>query len=145
MREPKWIVCRISFARATWRKYREDLEDIIVRHPEIFGEYERGSQDFDYLGVQYEGNRSIDEWGCVWYYAKDGITGQVVKHPLENWEHLKTYKPPKYPLWGPPDGGGRPIKSSWFWIRKTLEEARKKGKLTVGYCPMALCSNVCTI
>jgi len=135
MKRPWWIPCKINFSRAIWRKYREKLEDLILRYPTIFGNYEKGSYDFDFLGVQYEGNLVIDEWKCVWYYAKDGITGQVIKHPIEDWEAFESYKPPNYPLWGPPDGGGRPIKHSWYWVAKSLKEARERGELTVGKCP----------
>jgi hypothetical protein len=30
-----------------------------------------------------------DDWGCLWYNAQDGILGQVIEHPLENWADMK--------------------------------------------------------
>lgn len=135
MRSPEWIPCRVSFLHQVWRKYREDLEALVLRHPAIFGNYVPDSTDYDYLGVQYRGNRVIDEWKCVWLYAKDGMTGQVVEHPLDDWGKLSSYRPPEYPLWGPPDGGGRPIKASWYWVDRSLRKAREEGRLTVGSVP----------
>ena len=134
-RGPSWTPCRVAFLRQVWRRYREELEEIILRHPAIFGEYERGSTDFDYLGVQSRGNQEIDEWGCTWEFVKDGITGQVVRHPLEEWSRLEGYRPPGYPMWGPPDGGGRPIRRSWYMVERSLEDARREGRLTVGSVP----------
>ena len=134
-RDPEWIPCRISFLRQVWRKHRERLVDLILRHPAIFPNYQTGDADFDFLGVQYRGNLEIDEWKCTWRYIEDGMTGQVVGHPMDDWSKLAPYQPPDYPLWGPPDGGGRPIKRSWSKVAKALKEARREGRLACGSVP----------
>jgi hypothetical protein len=135
MNGPEWIPCRVNLLRQVWNKYRENLEDVVAGHPAIFGEFRRGSVDFDYLGVQYAGNLAMDEWKCTWSFVKDGITGQVVGHPIDSWGKLSKYRPPDYPLWGPPDGGCRPIPRSWHRVDETLRREREEGKLTVGGIP----------
>jgi hypothetical protein len=30
-----------------------------------------------------------DEWGCLWAYHQDGVGGQVIRHPLEDWGKLR--------------------------------------------------------
>ena len=87
-RNPQWIPCLVNFAHATWMKYREDLEEILLAHPSIFGEYKKGSRDFDLLGRHDRTGRYTDNWGCVWHNVKDGMEGQVVGHPLADWKEL---------------------------------------------------------
>lgn len=35
-----------------------------------------------------------DDWGCVWRNAQGGMIGQVVGHPLSEWDRFGTYKFP---------------------------------------------------
>ncbi|MBD3292746.1 MAG: hypothetical protein GF393_07450, partial [Armatimonadia bacterium] len=77
---PKWIPCRIGILGSTWKKYREDLEEIVLRHPQVFPGYERGSKDFDELvGAP---NRAlgtlVDAWDCRWENIEEGMAGQVL-------------------------------------------------------------------
>ncbi|MGQ9629849.1 MAG: hypothetical protein ACUVXI_05965 [bacterium] len=46
-KRPEWIPCHVSIMPATWRKYREDVEGIVLRHPKIFPDYKRGDKNFD--------------------------------------------------------------------------------------------------
>jgi len=39
-------------------------------------------------------NAAPDDWGCSWTRTEVKNMGQVVSHPLENWDSLATYKPP---------------------------------------------------
>jgi hypothetical protein len=145
LRNPEWIPCRVIFLRQVWKKYREKLEDLVLKHPSVAsperpwshqsGAPGKGNVDFDFLGVQYRGNREVDEWKCVWHYVKDGMTGQVVERPLGDWGNLDTYEPPDYPLWGPPDAGGRPIRRSWYQVEKSLRADREAGRLAAGTVP----------
>jgi hypothetical protein len=134
MRGPERIPCHVG-VHYVWFKYREALEDLVLEHPIIFGNYERGSTDFDNLGIKYSGNLTIDEWKCVWGFIKDGIMGQVVENPIDSWEKFEDYRPPDYPLWGPPTGGGSPIGKSWSWAQREMKEARENGELTSGGLP----------
>ena len=39
---PEYIPVNVSFLPATWMKYRLELDDLIARHPVIFGSDQRG-------------------------------------------------------------------------------------------------------
>lgn len=100
-RYPEWIVTSVSLMPATWRKYREALEDIVARHPILFGEYKRGSRNFDELSGTYQEGDYTDEWGCTWRNIAPGLDGQVVGHPLLDREAVRTFE-------APPPGKGLP-------------------------------------
>lgn len=36
----------------------------------------------------------VDEWGCAWNVAEEGVVGEVKGHPLEAWDRLSAYTPP---------------------------------------------------
>lgn len=126
-RNPLWIPCHANFAHATWRKYREDLEEVVLRHPVIWGGYKRGGTDFDRLGPHDKPGYSTDKWGCVWRNADAGMTGQVVGHPLADWKDLDNLRVPDPLLEG--DEG---YKESWDAIREGVHKAREAGNLTGG-------------
>lgn len=46
-RYPEWIPFNVNLMPGTWKKYRVELEELVMRHPLIFGSYEKGSRDFD--------------------------------------------------------------------------------------------------
>ncbi len=136
MDRPEWIPCSVSISPPLWRKYRERMEDLVLRYPRIFGRYERGSRDFDDVGVRRVGNKITDEWGCVWTFLVDGLQGQVVKHPLEDWANLKSYKPPDpIMLNNLPQEGFPPRPGDFQEALKRIRRAKEEGRLVVGSCP----------
>ena len=121
-RNPLWIPCFVRFANATWHKYREDLEEVVLRHPVLFGNYEKGSTDFDRLGPHdREGEYYTDKWGCVWYNTHGGLEGQVVGHPLADWQALETLRVPD-PLTEGDDGYAESWEASAERVRKTKQQ-----------------------
>jgi len=133
MEEPEWIPCRVGFPMATWHKYREKLEEIVLRHPRIFPNHRKGSVDFDNFGLQRRNKPVPDEWGCVWNFLVDGLDGQVVEHPLEDWRAFDSFKPPD------PEASKEGLycsyPSNWDEIRTNIAEARKEGRITFGSVP----------
>ena len=75
-REPEWIQCTVSLMPATWARYREELEDIVIRHPIIFGLYKKGSRDFSNFSTSYTEGTYTDAWGCRWANIRSGLDGQ---------------------------------------------------------------------
>jgi len=134
---PEWIPVQIEFAPATWHKYREDLEQLFMRHPLVFRDYQRGDVNFDEFGPAYrEGEYYADHWGCVWHTpaGQDGLKGQVVEHPLANWAALSSYQAPE-PMPNPmPDSMARSKlgANDWAQARKDIAVQKRQGKLTVG-------------
>jgi len=121
-RNPEWIPISVALMPGTWAKYREDLEDIVVRHPIIFSSYKKGSKDFDKFGRDYiEGEKYTDEWGCTWANIQGGLVGQVVGHPIKSWDEVKDYEAPD-PMVG----------HDWEKIGQDLRKAREEGRLARG-------------
>jgi hypothetical protein len=92
---PHWMPCTVSLLSGTWKKYREELEDLALEYPRIFRGYQRGSRDFDDLGdITYSAEEYTDSWGCVWENLAPGMSGQVVEFPLEDWAAFEGWAPP---------------------------------------------------
>jgi len=126
MRYPDFIPCGIHPLQATWAKYREKLEEIFLRHPLLFPNFKKGMIKFDNFGIRKRGNVFVDDWGCVWYFLKDGIQGQVIKHPLDSWSKLRDLKVPD-PEKGVPVEGGPIV--SWDVIEESVKRAKEREAL----------------
>jgi len=121
--------CTISISGATWDQLREDLEDVLVRHPTLFPNFEKGKRDYDNWDFgpgHRRGERFTDAWGCVWENAIQGLQGLVAEHPLEDWDALEAYEPPDPMVQG--DRGS----ADWESAEQRTEEARQAGRLTSG-------------
>jgi uroporphyrinogen decarboxylase len=130
---PEWVPAEIEFAPATWHKYRKDLERLLLRHPLVFEHFREDSIDYDELNPAYhEGEYYRDNWGCLWYNTGEGMEGQVVENPLENWDALDSFQVPD-PRIRPdplrkPDSG----EPNWNDIRRSIEMKRKRGEVLMG-------------
>lgn len=132
MTGPEWMPCRVVISGASWDQLREDLEEVLVRHPILFPGFEKGKRDYDHwdFGPAHRaGERFTDAWGCVWHSAVNGIEGVVVEHPLSDWSQLETYTPPD-PLVQADRGS-----ADWEGARQRIEEDRKAGRLISGGVP----------
>lgn len=121
---PEWTPCEVNLMPATWMKYREDLEDLVLSHPRIFPDFKKGSRDYDEISsLMYEIGEHKDNWGCVWGNIERGMTGIPITHPLEDWAALEDFISPDPlvdDLFGPRD---------WNKVRQSIAEAKKNGNL----------------
>ena len=77
--KPEWIPCHVGMMWVTWQKYREELEEIILRHPRLFPGYRGGTVDYDRPGtLETWPGQITDSWGCVWRNETEGMRGVVV-------------------------------------------------------------------
>jgi hypothetical protein len=124
---PEWIPCRVGLMPATWIKYREELERLVLDHARVFPSYEQGSRDFDRIDDPlYELGRHIDCWGTVWDNVERGLDSHPIEFPLEDWTAWGNYVPPdplKDDMWGPRD---------WEQERRLLDGARRRGDVAIG-------------
>lgn len=104
---PDFIPVSVGILPAAWIKYREELEDIVARHPIIFGEVERGTRDFDAVSGTYVMGQHVDAWGCVWSNVKHGAEAIVTGHPVPTRADVHRLK-------APPPGSG--IKHGFMWL-----------------------------
>lgn len=132
MRNPDWIPCKITFSQATWSRYREKLEQLLLKHPILFPGFRRGKIRFDDFGLRRRGSSFVDCWGCRWVFSADGLQGQVVEHPLEEWSRLEDFSTPN-PEDGIPVEGGPTV--NWDSVEASVRKAREKGGLTPVFMP----------
>ena len=121
---PEWTPCNVVLMPATWMKYRADLEELVLSHPRIFPDYEKGALDFDFPHFDdplYELGQHTDCWGTVWDNTTRGLSSHPIKFPLEDWAALETYRPPdplRDDIFGPRD---------WGCIQRELDDAKQRG------------------
>jgi hypothetical protein len=142
-KSPEWIPVSLSFAPGTWKEYRERLEEIVLRHPAVFPGYAKGSIDFDNSAAEtYKldpdgakfmnaGDYYRDGWGCLWHCGNDGLGGQPIEHPLDDWKALDSFQPLdilRKTRWGDD-------REDWDVVARRMDENRKKGKLATARIP----------
>jgi len=125
---PEWTPCGVRIMTATWMKYQDELEDIVLRHPRIFPDFRKGNVDFasfDAIPPVREVVRT-DTWGTLWKNITPGLDSIAVGYPLANWDAFDTWIPPD-PLtqheWGPRD---------WDAVKWEMERERAAGDLVHG-------------
>jgi len=79
---PEAIPVSVGILPAAWMKYREALDEIVARHPILFGESHAGERNYDAVGGTYVMGEHIDAWGCVWSNLKTGMEAIVTGHPV---------------------------------------------------------------
>jgi uroporphyrinogen decarboxylase len=142
-KHPEWVPVLLSFSPATWKRYREELEAIVLRHPVVFRGYVKGSVDFDNAAKELarldpdgasfrmDGERYSDSWGCMWDCAQDGLGGQPFGHPLADWDKFDRFQPPdvlRTTRWGEQ-------REPWEVMKGRLDEMRKKGRAAATRIP----------
>lgn len=100
---PERIPVAVALLPATWTKYGEALEDIVSKHPIIFGEYVKGSHDYNAKPQTYYEGQHVDAWGCVWSNIHDGMEAIVTHHPVPTREAVHRLKAPETDM-GMPHG-----------------------------------------
>jgi hypothetical protein len=126
---PEWTPCRVSLMPATWIRYRQDLEALVLAHPRLFPGYEEGTRDFDAIpSPLYEEGRHTDCWGIVWNNVERGLDSIPVVYPLADWAALDTYTPPD------PDSDAQFGPHDWA-AAQALAQARERGDIASAGLP----------
>ena len=117
------IPCCAAVSEGTWLEHGTALEDVIMRYPEVFGEY-KPREDWDELEKRRRAPEPYtDRWGCRWEHVHSGISGQVAGHPLADWDAFADYEPPDPML----DDSGEKI--DWDAMRRNIEKTRAAGNV----------------
>jgi hypothetical protein len=126
---PERIPCEMGFGPMNLRRHRADLDRLMRDHPRIFPAYDPATFDFfdEMPPVYRQGERYRDNWDCVWYNIQEGFEGQVVGHPLADWNALETWRPPD------PSTLSERGTRDWSATRRDVEALKEKGKLTFGW------------
>lgn len=136
---PDWIPMTFAVNDACYHTYPQDaLFELMERHPLLFPDFKKPPLPYcpKYAAVARKDAPYRDDFGCVWETTMDGITGTVVKHPLESWDAFDTYQRPN------PDVcmGIGPV--DWEKIRKDFSSSPEKlhmGSLRHGHTFLQLC------
>ena len=153
-KNPDRIPIMHSILPGAWMKYGDKLYNIVKNYPAdlvkndvILSSIQSAScgytivenisdkyvfvDDFSYIeprnfmyGPKSGSGTMQDEWGCLWEKSDPGIVGQVVGHPLQNWDDWQHYKFPD-------------PKALWRWdvteIKAKIKISRKFNKYIIGY------------
>jgi len=124
---PQWTPCHVGIMPATWMRYRERLEEVVLAHPKVFPDYRRGGKDYDANpNPFYLLGRTTDCWGNVWENVEAGLAGQVVGHPLADWSAMETWRPPE------PEIDDRVGLRDWDSVARELTDAKRHGDVAMG-------------
>lgn len=78
---PEFIPVSVSILPAAWMKHREGMDEVVARHPLLFGE-SAGGRDYDAVSGTYVAGEHVDAWGCVWSNMHSGMEAIVTGHPV---------------------------------------------------------------
>jgi uroporphyrinogen decarboxylase len=79
---PDRIPVGVGILPAAWMKHREALDEVVRRHPAIFGKQD-GQRNYDAVGRgTYVVGEHVDAWKCVWSNMKTGMEAIVTGHPV---------------------------------------------------------------
>jgi hypothetical protein len=93
---PDAIPVSASILPAAWIKYREALDEVVARHPDLFGEAGTDPRDYDAIHTPtYVSGEHVDVWGCVWSSIKTGMESIVTGHPVKTREDVRTLRIPE--------------------------------------------------
>ena len=83
------VPCNVSINYTIWERYEERLEKLKQECPNVSIGGKSGKDS-----PRAVEHKTRDAWGCLWHFPGMGLDGQVIEHPLDNWEKLTTWKPP---------------------------------------------------
>jgi uroporphyrinogen-III decarboxylase len=83
------VPCGIGINYTIWEIYEERLEKLQQECPHVRLSGKAGKDS-----PRAVEHKSRDAWGCLWHYPGMGLDGQVIEHPLDNWEKFETWEPP---------------------------------------------------
>lgn len=127
---PETLPCFVNMAPIVWKTYKKDLAQLVLEHPRIFPDFNLEENTFyDQMPPVYRlGETYVDNWGCTWLNAQEGMEGQVVGHPLADWTSLRDYRMPD-PLVA--DERKREAKD-WEKAAQDVLEFKRAGKIASG-------------
>jgi uroporphyrinogen decarboxylase len=126
---PDYIPMNFHINGACFHHYpQEFLFEQMAAHRRLFPEFKQPGLPFwpDFSPVARKDEPWLDDFGCLWSTTDDGITGTVVRHPLENLAGLGAYRFPDPEICT----GIGPV--SWLEVDRKIRQDREAGRLTGG-------------
>jgi len=104
---PAMIPVAVGILPSAWIKYRDELDEIVRRHPAIFGQQSDEARDYDYVPGTYAEGEHVDAWGCVWTNIHHGAESIVTGHPVPTRADVHKLKAP---------AAGCGLKHGFMWL-----------------------------
>ena len=83
---------------AAFYKHGQALVDLLnKKYPHDFGPLCHSIPPKENLPPEYRLGEHYDGWGTLWHNEQEGMHGQVLKVPLDDWSKLKSFKLPPLP------------------------------------------------
>jgi hypothetical protein len=96
---PEYIPVSMGLYVPTWRRHGDDLEELVLKHPDIVPGYEEGDYKITIAnppGIwQYQLGRHFDHWGCEWDNMIEGHDSICIGHAAKNREDVYTLQIPE--------------------------------------------------
>jgi uroporphyrinogen decarboxylase len=92
---PERIPIGVGILPAAWMKHRQALDEIVARHPLLFGEQKVGQRNYDEVTGRYVAGEHVDAWGCGWSNVSTGHDAIVKHHPVPTRADVRKLQPPK--------------------------------------------------
>ena len=129
---PDYMPVAIHISNASWDQWRDEMEDVVARHPKLWPDFEKGKRDWDHFDFGPAHTKGVpfkDSWGCVWESDVNGIEGVVRESPLENWDRWASWQAPD-----PLETGDRGP-ADWEGVRRDMAARKERGELGEGGLP----------
>ena len=126
---PDYIPMTFHINAACWHHYDQNaLLDLMEAHPFLFPDFQRPDVPFtpEYDDVARAGQPYIDDFGCKWVTAMDGIVGSVHDHPLADLSRYESYRFPD------PEKSTGLRGIDWAEFEKDIALQRRRGEMTYG-------------
>lgn len=113
------VPCSIGIDLQAWghyfKNYKERIEEISKKCPHV---------SFSLPTGEPRKKREVvkDKWGCVWLYPENVSDGQVIEHPLKDWDNFKNYKLPDPETY-----------IDWKKEKERIKKEKGEGKLAWGH------------
>ncbi len=126
--KPEHIPMTFWINPACWHHYPQDvLFELMAEHPLLFPDFTSQDKELpEPAPWERAGKPFTDAWGCVWETTDDGITGSVTRHPLMEWDALRSFTPPD-----PAQTNGMAA-IDWSIIKDKVLKAKGQEKYGVG-------------
>ena len=111
------VPCTVGINGRVWDQDPERFERLVEEAPDVHVVASRDPS-------RAEEHTWTDPWGCLWRFPGDYLDGQVIGHPLADWDAFAGYTPPD------------PAEHrDWDAFARDAEQKRQAGKVVSGGLP----------
>lgn len=92
---PELIPVSVGILPTAWMKYREELDELVRRFPEVCAGHLQDDRDYEATPATYVAGNHVDAWGCVWQNVHTGQESIVTGHPVPTRAAVRDLQAPR--------------------------------------------------